>query len=80
MASRKNRPLKGNGRDGRDYAEFLAGLLDGSIHATQLIDTTVPDGTIDVRVPQDDGAGHPLPDLIVTVPLRRLVKLEFDEP
>jgi hypothetical protein len=78
-ARRKERPLKGNGRDGRDYGEFIAGVLDGSIPATSLIETTVPDGTQDVAVPQFDGAGQPLPDQVVTVPKRRLTKLEYDE-
>jgi hypothetical protein len=80
MAARKVRPIRGNGRDTRDYREFIAGVLDGSIKATRLVETTVPDGALDVHVPQDDGAGHPLPDLIVNVPTRRLTKLEYDEP
>jgi hypothetical protein len=81
MASKKKeRPLKGTGRDGRDYAEFMAGLLDGSIQATQLTETTVPDGTRDVTVEQYDANGNRLADVVVTVPTRRLTKLEYDEP
>jgi hypothetical protein len=81
MASKKKeRPLKGDGRDGRDYGEFMAGLLDGSIVATKLIDTTVPDGTQQVTVPQVDANGDPLPDIVLTLPKRRLTKLEYDDP
>jgi hypothetical protein len=83
MASRKKtRPLKGNGRDGLDYAEFMAGLLSGSITATKLIETSVPDGTGTVRLEQyDDQGNRVLPDLVIPgVPKRRLTKLEFDDP
>jgi len=81
MASRKKeRPLKGNGRDGADYADFMAGLVGGTIVATKLIDTTVPDGTQDVTVKRFDENGAPLPDEVVTVPKRRLTKLEYDDP
>lgn len=81
MASaRKNRPLQGNGRDGADYLTFIAGVCDGSIKATRLVETTVPDGTQDVTVPQIDAQGNRGPDQIVTVPRRRLTKLEYDDP
>jgi hypothetical protein len=81
MASKKKeRPLKGNGSDGQDYAAFVAGLLDGSIRATKLIDTTVPDGTQQISVPQVDANGDPLPDIVLTLPKRRLTKLEYDDP
>lgn len=81
MASRrKERPLRGNGRDGLDYAEFLAGLCNGSIHATKLVDTTVPDGTRDVVLQRLDENGVPLPDVVVTASTRRLIKLEYDDP
>jgi hypothetical protein len=79
---RKERPLVSDGRDGRDYADFMAGLLNGTIVATKLIDTTVPDGTQQVTVPQftNDEAHQPLPDVVLTVPKRRLTKLEYDDP
>jgi hypothetical protein len=80
MAARKQKPLKGNGRDGVDYAAFITGVLDGSILATRLVETTVPDGTEDIHVPQRDAQGNPLPDQVVTVQKRRLTKLEYDEP
>lgn len=81
MASaRKNRPLRGTGRDGIDYQDFITGVLDGSIKATRLVETTVPDGTQDVAVPQIDAQGNRGPDQIVTVPKRRLTKLEYDDP
>lgn len=81
MASaRKQRPLRGNGRDGVDYIDFINGVCNGSIKATRLVETTVPDGTIDVVVPQIDAQGNRGPDQIVTVPKRRLTKLEFDDP
>lgn len=81
MASKKKgRPLRGNGRDGRDYAEFMAGLLNGTIVATQLHDTTVPDGTHDLVLKQFDENGNPRPDETVTVPKRRITKLEYDDP
>ena len=81
MASaRKNRPLRGNGRDGIDYQDFITGVLDGSIKATKLVETTVPDGNQDVAIPQIDTQGNRGPDLIVTVPKRRLTKLEYDDP
>jgi hypothetical protein len=77
---RKQRPLKGDGRDGADYREFIDGLLDGSIRATKLVDTTVPDGTRDVIIKQYDANDDPLPDLVVTADQRRLTKLEYDDP
>jgi len=77
---RKQRPLRGDGRDGLDYAEFMAGLCDGSIRATKLVDTTVPDGTRDVVVQRLDENGERLPDVVVTVSARRLTKLEYDDP
>jgi hypothetical protein len=82
MASRKKtRPLKGNGRDGLDYAEFMAGLLSGSVEATKLIETTVPDGTETVRLMQFDDQGNRQRDVLIPdVPKRRLTKLEFDDP
>jgi len=90
MASRrKTRPLKGSGRDGRDYGEFIDGLVDGSIRATLLVDTTVPDGTQQIVIKRrdedggvslDEAHGTPLPDETVTVPKRRLTKLEYDDP
>lgn len=81
MASaRKNRALRGNGRDGVDYQDFITGVLNGSIKATRLVETTVPDGTQDVAVKQFDGQGNPLPDQVVTVPRRRVTKLEYDDP
>jgi hypothetical protein len=81
MASRrKERPLRGSGRDGTDYREFMGGLLAGTIHATRLVDTTVPDGTQEVTVEQYDENGQRLPDVVISVPRRRLTKLEFDDP
>lgn len=81
MASRRiNRPLQGNGRDGRDYGDFMKGLLDGSIVATKLVDTTVPQGPKDIVIPQFAQDGSPLPDVVVTVNERRLTKLEYDDP
>ena len=81
MASKKKeKPLKGDGRDGADYREFITDLLDGSIHATKLHDTTVPDGTQDVTVKRFAENGDPLPDEVITVPKRRLTKLEYDDP
>lgn len=81
MASRrKNKPLRGNGRDGLDYRDFLDGLLQGTITATLLIDTTVPQGSLDVHIPQRDANDTPLPDVIVTVNERRLTKLDYDDP
>lgn len=79
-ARRKDRPLKGDGRDGADYLAFIAGVCDGSIKATRLVETTVPDGTQDVVIKQVDDQGRPLPDQVVTVPRRRLTKLEYDDP
>jgi hypothetical protein len=81
MASRrKERPLVSDGRDGRDYAAFMAGLLNGTVVATKLVDTTVPDGTRQVTVQQSAANGDPLPDVVITVPQRRLIKLEYDDP
>jgi hypothetical protein len=83
MATRRiTRPLRGDGRDGLDYAEFMAGVLSGSVKATKLIETTVPDGADPVRVEQYDDQGNRVrPDLIIPgVPKRRLTKLEFDDP
>jgi hypothetical protein len=77
---RKVRPIRGDGRDGLDYREFIDGLCDGSIRATRLVDTTVPDGTRDVVVQRLDENGVRLPDEVVTVSKRRLTKLEYDDP
>jgi hypothetical protein len=81
MASRrKQRPLRGNGRDGVDYQDFIDGLCNGTIRATVLVDTTVPDGTRDVVLKRFDEDQNPLPDETVTVSKRRLTKLEYDDP
>lgn len=79
-AKKKDRPLKGNGRDGVDYADFITGLCNGSIVATTLEETTVPDGTRVIPEKKVDGAGLPLPDGTVTVNQRRLTKLEYNDP
>jgi hypothetical protein len=77
---RKERPLVGDGRDGRDYRAFAEGLLDGSIRATLLVETTVPDGSRNVTFEQFDENGQRLPDVVATLGLRRLIKLEYDDP
>jgi hypothetical protein len=77
---RKQLPLRGDGRDGLDYRAFVDGLCAGSIRATVLVDTTVPDGTRDIVVQKIDANGDRLPDVVVTVSTRRLIKLEYDDP
>lgn len=82
MASkRKTKPLKGNGVDNRaDYGEFMAGLLGGTIRAERLVESSVPNGSDEVRLARFDEQGQPLPDVVITVQRRRLTKLEYDEP
>lgn len=83
MASaRKTRPVRGNGRGDSSrvtYAEFMRDLLDGTITATALHDVTEADGEDEVRVPQFDERGEPLPPIVLTVPRRRLVAVEYTE-
>lgn len=75
---RRSRPLKGNGRDGADYLEFINAVLRGEVVATALIDTTVPDGVHTVRLPRFDAQGRRLEDLEVTYTRRRVTSIEAD--
>lgn len=84
MASvRRPRPVRGNGR-GRNaqatYAEFMRDLLDGTIKATTLRDATEADGQDEITIPQFDDRGNPLEPIVVVVPRKRLVSVEYDDP
>lgn len=91
--ARKELPRSGD--DALDYRAFMTGLLAGTIKATALADTTVPDGTRDVTIqvfvedPKgdvviDDGHGGKVTGRfearVATVAVRRLTKLEYDDP
>jgi hypothetical protein len=75
---RKVRPLKGDGRDGADYREFIDAVLRGEVVATALIDTTVPDGVHTVRLPRFDAQGRRAEDIEVTYTRRRATAIEAD--
>lgn len=78
--AKKTKPLRGNGRDGRDYGSFMAQLLAGTIIAVNLDETSVPDGNQSVTLKQQQEDGTSLPDVVVNnVPKRRVTKLDYDE-
>lgn len=57
MASRKKtRPLKGNGNDAADYAEFIRDLIKGDIVATALVETVNGRGQL-TKLEYDDPNG-----------------------
>ena len=92
---KKTKPSKGQG-DKVDYADFIGGLLTGTLTATAMTETVAADGNratnarvfvSDPNGPENEfdangnviGKGRYV-NATVTERLKKLVKLEYDEP